>query len=276
MNSSYTIQSVARALDVLIWLSEHEGRDRITDLAQALGCSKNTAFRLLYTLMERNFVRQSEDASYQLTFRLLTLGESVLGTTELHHLARPSIQELARQCGETVSLAVLEGDEIIYLDRVLGSSPFTTAYSIGSRAPACTTALGKAILAFSPEDVVERCLHDGLRSRTPHTITSPDRLRLKLREAARCCYALDNQENVLGVRCVGAPIFDRKGRVQAAISISGLAAHFSDERVQELIEPLLQTARSISAQLGFDKPCGAAGSAAAGAVETASDRGESP
>lgn len=250
-DNNYTIQSVLRALDVLIWLSENKGTGRITEIAEDLGCSKNTAFRLLYTLMDRGFVRQAEDSSYELTFKLLNLGESVLNNTTVHHVARSHIQNLSGETGETVSLAILDGDEIIYLDRVLGSSPFNTAYSIGSRAKAYTTALGKAILAFSPPEIVDRCLRGPLQSNTPYTMTKPDRIRLELREISRRYYALDNQENVIGIRCIGAPVFERNDNVAAAISLSGLAVHFTDERIHELVEPLLSTAAAISERLGY-------------------------
>lgn len=247
----YTIQSVLRALDVLIWLGEHEGRGRITDIATELGYSKNTAFRLMQTLMERDFVRQADDSSYELTFRLLNLGEAVLRRTEVHHVARPFLQDLAGETGETVSLAILDGDEVIYLDRVLGSAPFKTSYSIGSRAKAYTTALGKAIMAFSSEETVDGCLDGELKQNTPYTLTNPHHIRTQLRDVARRCYAVDDQENVLGVRCVGAPIFDRKGNVVAAISMSGLAVHITDFRLRELTDPLLHAAAAISERLGY-------------------------
>ena len=250
-NDNYTIQSVLRALDVLIWLGEHNGSGRITDIAVELGCSKNTAFRLLQTLMERDFVRQADDASYELTFKLLNLGESVLRRTEVHHVARPFLQSLASETGETVTLAILDGDEVIYLDRVLGSAPFKTAYSIGSRAKAYTTALGKVIMAFSSEEIVDSCLNGELKQNTPYTHTNPHHIRTQLRDIARRCFAVDDQENVLGVRCVGAPVFDRRGHVVAAISMSGLAVHITDARLRELVDPLRRTAAAISERLGY-------------------------
>lgn len=253
MSSSdiYTIQSVLRALDVLIWLGEHEGHGRVTDIATDLGYSKNTTFRLLQTLMERDFVRQADDSSYELTFQLLNLGESILRRTEVHRVAHPFLQNLASETGETVSLAILDGDEVIYLDRVLGSAPFKTSYSIGSRAKAHTTALGKAIMAFSSERTVERCLEGELKQNTPYTLTDPRHIMVQLRDIAQRCYAVDDQENVLGVRCLGAPIFDRKSNVVAAISMSGLAAHLTDYHLRELVDPLLNTAAAISARLGY-------------------------
>jgi DNA-binding IclR family transcriptional regulator len=250
-SSSYKIQSVLRALDLLIWLSENGGRGRLTDIATGIGCSKNTAFRLLYTLMERDFVRQADNSSYELTFRLLNLGEAVLQQNEVHLVARPCLQSLSGETGETTTLAILDGDEVIYLDRVLGSSPFKTSYTVGSRAKAHTTALGKAILAFSPRETIDRCLQGPLLANTPYTVTDSNQIRRELGEIARRFYAIDNQENALGVRCLGAPIFDHRGNVIAAISMSGLAVHFSDFRVRELADHLRETAASISERLGY-------------------------
>ena len=123
--------------------------------------------------------------------------------------------------------------------------------SIGSRAKAYTTALGKVIMAFSPPSVVDLCLNGELKQNTPYTHTNPHHIRTQLRDIAHRRYAVDDQENVLGVRCVGAPIFDRKSNVVAAISMSGLAVHITDARLRQLVGPLRQAAASISRRMGY-------------------------
>lgn len=250
-NSNYQVKSVLRALDILELLASTGGSGRITDIAREIGCSKNTAFRLLQTLQERQFVRRADDSSYELTFKLLNLGESVMRTTEVHDVARPHIQNLVKACGETATLAVLDGDEIVYVDRVHGNMPHNTSYSIGSRAKAYRTSLGKAILAFSPEAVVDKCLNQELQANTEYTLTDPTKIRSELGEVAQRGYAIDNQENVLGIRCIGAPVFDRKGEVVAAVSVSGLAVRLTDERLKEFSVHLLNTTRAISSRLGY-------------------------
>lgn len=251
-SNTYQIQSVARALEILELLASHGGAGRITDIARELDCSKNTTFRLLQTLHEHGFVRQADDASYELTFKLLKLGESALRNTEVPDVARPYLQALTRIVGETTTLAILDDDEVVYVDRVHGNMPHNTSYTIGSRAPASRTALGKAMLAYSPASVVEKILSQGLTANTVYTITDPTRFRAELEYIAQGHCAVDNQENVLGIRCIGAPVFDRKAEVVAAISISGLAVRLTDERLEELAVHLLETARAISERLGYE------------------------
>jgi DNA-binding IclR family transcriptional regulator len=250
----YSVTSVLNALDVLEFLSQQGGGGRVSDVAKALRRSKNTAFRLLKTLQQRGFVRQADDASYELTFKLLNIGECVLRNTDLHSVARPHLEVLNRQFGETVSLGILEGDEILYLDRVLGTRPYHTSYSVGARTTPHSTALGKAILAFSPGSTVDRILKAGLRPRTENTVTDPERLRADLRTIAARGYAYDNQESVLGIRCVAAPVFDRQGDVVAAMSVSALAARVTDDYAKRLAKRVIAAAADLSSRLGFGGP----------------------
>ncbi len=250
----YGIASVLHALDMLEFLSHQGGAGRVSDIAKELRCSKNTAFRLLRTLQQRGFVRQAEDASYELTFKLLNLGECVLRNTDLHSVARPYLDELNQRFGETVSLGILDGDEIVYLDRVLGTRPYHTSYSVGARTAAYSTALGKAILAFSPGTIVGRIVEAGLRPKTEHTITDPGRLRADLRTTAVRGYAYDNQESVFGIRCIAAPVFDRRGDVVAAISVSALAVQMTEKYAETLAIRVVSAAAALSSRLGHTEP----------------------
>lgn len=250
---SYHIDSVLRALDILEFLAEHDGTSRVTDIAYEIDCSKNTAFRLLQTLKERDFVRQADDGSYELTFKLLNLGEQVAYKTDLHNVARPYLEELTKEFGETASLAILDGHEIIYVDRVLGNQPYHTSFSVGSTAMAYSTSLGKAILAYSCDKIVDSILSMGLKPITDFTITNADQLLADLRETAIRGYAIDNQENVLGIRCIGAPVFNRKGDPVAAISVSGLAVRLTDDHVKAIAKCLLSKSAIISHKLGYSK-----------------------
>ena len=246
--NKHQVQSVLRALDILEYLANQGGVGRVSEIARAVGCSKNTAFRLLQTLKERDFVLQTGDSSYELTFKLLRLSERITRNTELPDIVRPYLQELVHLVGETASLAVRDGNEILYLDRVRADSPFQTSYSVGSRAKLYSTSLGKAILAYSPEDVVQQVIDGGLLPNTEFTVTDPEKLRAELREIATMGYALDNQENVLGIRCVSAPVFNHKGEVIAAISVSSLAVRIPDERIPEIAEQVMRTAAAISSR----------------------------
>jgi DNA-binding IclR family transcriptional regulator len=269
-DDDYSVTAVLRALDVLEFLAQQGGAGRVSDIAAALRCSKNTAFRLLKTLQQRGFVRQADDASYELTFKLLNLGECVLRNTDLHAVARPYLEVINQQCGETVSLGVLDGSDIVYLDRVLGTQPYHTSYAVGARTTAHSTALGKAILAFSPATVVDRIIGAGLAPRTGNTITDPERLRADLRRTAARGFAYDNQESVLGIRCIAAPVVDRKGEAVAAISVSALAVRVTDEYAKTLAARVMAEAAALSSRLGYAGPRARALGVERRAVTTAS------
>lgn len=250
----YSVISVVRALDILELLAQQGGAGRVSDIAKVLRCSKNTAFRLLKTLQHRGFVSQTDGTAYELTFKLLTLGECVLRHTDLHSVARPYLDALNRRFGETVSLGILDGGEVVYVDRVLGTRPYHTSYAVGARTTSYSTALGKAVLAFSPPAVADRIIEAGLKAKTSHTITDPVRLRADLRVTAARGYAYDNQESVLGIRCVAAPVFDRRGEVVAAMSVSALAARVTGEYAEALARSVVSQAVALSARLGYAAP----------------------
>ena len=251
-SNRYHVESVLRALDIIEILADR-GESRVTDLALEAGCSKNTAFRLLQTLMVRGYVRQAKDSSYALTFQLLNLSEKIVSHTDLNDIARPFLEELSHEFGETATLAVVDGADIVYLQRVLGNQPYHTSYNVGSHAKAYCTSLGKAILAYSPPEVVDTILDGNLESVTSFTIADPERLAAELRIIAERGYAVDNQENVLGIFCVGAPVFNRRGDVVAAISVSGLSVRMVGEIVNTIAESVKAEAAKISTQLGYSK-----------------------
>ena len=249
---NYSVESDLRALDIIEILADR-GSSRVTDIAMDVGCSKNTAFRLLQTLMDRGYVRQANDSSYELTFQLLNLGEKLISHSDLNDIVRPYLAELSLEFGETATLAIIDNAEIVYLQRVLGNQPYHTSYNVGSRARAYCTSLGKAILAFSSQELVDNIINSGLEAVTTFTITNPIQFKNELRITADRGFAIDNQENVLGICCVGAPIFNRRGEVVAAISASGLSVRFTTEVIEVIAKSVKSKASSISTHLGYYK-----------------------
>lgn len=169
----------------------------------------------------------------------------------IHEIALPYMRELLDQFQETVNLGVLEGDEVVYIQILESPQAFKMSSRIGGRDPAHATALGKAILAFLPEEEVERIAHvTGLPKRTEKTISSLQRLREELVTIRQRGYAMDEGENEEGACCVGAPIFDHRGTVIAALSISGPCLHFSPEKVAEMGTALRRVTSQISQKMG--------------------------
>lgn len=253
---NYKIDSISRAISVLEILAERDEPCRVTDISRALECSKNTVFRILKTFELHGYVRETSDSSYELTLKLLNLGESVLSNLDLHRLARPYLEALVEEFGETATLGIPEGNGVVYVDRVLGKAPYRTSFGIGSRALIHSTSIGKAVLAFSSEEDVERIVEAGLPHLTEYTITDRDRLFEQLEEIRRRGYSIDDQENVLGIRCVGAPVFSRKGAVIGAVSVSGMAVRITKELIEVIAPKLVEQTFAISARMGYTRHSG--------------------
>lgn len=160
------------------------------------------------------------------------------------------MNELVRQCQETVHLAVPSGNEVVYIGKVESEQPIQMYSFIGARLPMYCTALGKAILAFSDPERIALLIKTPLMQRTKNTIASWDGLSVELARIREVGYAIDDEENEDGVRCVGAPIFDFNQKVIGAISISGPATRMTMERLEELGPLVHETASQISLRMG--------------------------
>ncbi|GLY47869.1 IclR family transcriptional regulator [Lentzea sp. NBRC 102530] len=164
--------------------------------------------------------------------------------------ARPALHALRRSTGCTVHLAVLLGDELVHVDEV--EKPYRTAWRLGTSLPAHGTAIGKAVLAsFSPAELDAHLTRTGLPARTPHTITSAPRLRAQLTRVRRSGFALDDEENEVGVRCVGAAVRDHSGAVIGGLSASSPALEHSLPELIALGPRVLRAADEVSAALGW-------------------------
>jgi IclR family acetate operon transcriptional repressor len=248
----YTVDAAAKALDLLTEFSFRKPRLSLAELATRTGIPRPTVFRLLTTLEQAGFVAKLS-GEYQLGVKCFILGNIVASTLDLREIARPHLQRLRDATGETVHLAVLEGWQVLYLERLQSPHPIGFMRSrVGAVVPAYCTGLGKTLLAFRPPDDVEAWLRtQTLKAMTPDTITSSRRLVKELRAICQRGYGVDEQEHELGVRCVAAPITNHAGEVVAAISVAGPA----DRMPRPLIESTMAAtvaaaARAISAELG--------------------------
>ncbi|AFV77381.1 IclR family transcriptional regulator [Thermus oshimai] len=240
-------QTLARGLALLEKVGE--GVHTLEGLARALGVPKSTAHRLARALVQAGYLRHQPRRGYALGPKLIRLGFQAHAQQELLLLARPHLEWLRDRTGETVHLGVLEGGEVVYVDKLPGRRELQLASRVGSRFPAQSTALGKALLAHLPEEVWARHFVPGLR-RTPRTIGDLEAFREELRCTRARGYALDLEENEVGVRCVAAPIRDGQGQVVAAVSVSTAAVYLDEARIQEVAPLVQEAARRISAELG--------------------------
>ena len=250
-------RTVRKALDILDCLSREKAPLSTSDVARRCGLSRPTTYRLMATLAAYGYVSpdHNQDERYRLGYKILELSKSLLDGVELRQQALPFLGNLSRTVNETVHLAVLDHDEVVYIDKVESTQPVRMHSTIGTRSPLHCTSLGKAIAAYLPADERSALLGRlALPKRTARTITDRARLEDHLAEVRRQGFAMDDIENEEGIRCVGAPIFDHRGAAIAALSVSGPAYRLSLERAHELAVQVRSAAAALSRELGYVVP----------------------
>lgn len=247
------IGAVERALDILDLFDERTPELGTTEIADATGLHKSTAAGLIYTLAAKGYLAQNlTNRKYRLGLKVVSRAKVVLGSMDLRQIALPYLHQLRDQFDETVNLAILDNGDMVYVERLLCGHALGMRSEVGKRERAHSTALGKAILAHSaPADVQAYVASYGLVPTTGRTVTDPATLAQHLAAARSQGYAVDDQENQLGGRCVAAPIFDYTGRPIAAISISAPAARLALAAVPTIGAHVCVAARAISASLGY-------------------------
>lgn len=253
----YVVKPVYKALQVLIVLGSERRPLTLTEICHRVRLPKTTVFRYLQTLAACGFVThdRSEDV-YQLGARLFELGQLAGQQLRIRDIALPLMVALRDRFNETVNLGILDGADIVYVEMVESHHALRMQATLGSRDPAYATALGRAMLAFMDETSRRRHLPAKLVARTVYTVHTRPQLERVLREVEKVGYALDDQENEDGARCVGAPIFEYPGRVVAALSVSAPTARLRPELLDEVAAAVTRTAAAISRQLGHAPPDG--------------------
>jgi len=245
------LSSVATSVRLLKAFSEQQVEIGISDLAKRLGVAKSTVHRLAVTLVADGMLEQNSDTGkYRLGIALFRLGSLVRRRMNVSNEARPLLRDLREKVNETVHLAVLDGSEIMYVFNLESTQAIRMRSDVGVRKPAHCTAEGQAILAFQPDEVVERVMRDGLPARTPQTVTDPLALKKVLDGVrARGC-AIEDEESELGMRCIAAPLRNDAGEVVAAIGLAGPTSRLSKKALATFIPHVIETADAISARLG--------------------------
>jgi DNA-binding IclR family transcriptional regulator len=249
-----SVQSLERAFDLLEALASG-GELGVTELANRTGLVPSTAHRLLHTLAKRGYVSQSSDSGrYLLGYKVVEVASGLEQRLErLRVVARPHLEVIQRETGETVNLVVLDADRVVYVDQVEGSRQVRMFTTVGTSVPAHTTGSGKAIMAGGPPDAVQLLYGDRepLPRLTEHTLTTLAALEEDFARIRRRGYAVDNEEHEEGVGCVASPVFDHSGRPCAAISVSGPSARILGANAPRLGSLLVEHAAQVSGALGF-------------------------
>lgn len=249
------IGSLQKAIDILNLFNAQNPELGITDIAETLAMPKSTVAGLVYTLKVNGYLGQNpQNRKYRLGFKLVELSNRLLNQIGLRQVALHYLEMLRDWCNEGVNMAVHDGGDVIYIERLFGTNLLAMRSEIGKREPVHSTALGKAILShFSNTEINDIIGRYGLPALTTNTITDDKQFLTELRKTKEQGYALDNEENELGGRCVAAPILDYTARPVAAVSISAPVQRLPLSKIPVYGSMVKETAAMISRQLGYSK-----------------------
>lgn len=248
----YAVPSIERALTVLEFLAQSRRGFSISEMSRRLGIPKSSTYLILTTLERRGFLQKNtQTGRYCFGLQLVSLSRSALENLDLREEAKPFLQSLMRKTGLTVHLAVLERNEAVIIEKVEAPGLLKLATWIGRRLDVNCTGVGKALIAFLPEDELDRLSRAKSFARhNDRTIISISAMKRELAGVKQLGYAFDDEEDEVGLRCVGAPIFDTSQKTVAAVSVAGTTSQIPVERVSALAGTVKQAAEEISARLG--------------------------
>jgi DNA-binding IclR family transcriptional regulator len=245
------VRAVERALDILLCFTAEHPDLSLTQIAERVGIHKSTAHRLLATLESRRFVsRYPSNGTYHLGLRFIEMASVVLEASDLRRWARPYLERLAAESGETVDLAVLDGTSVVYLDVVQSPQPVKIAAQVGRRLPVTCTATGKAFLAHMPESEVRVLLEAGLPKYTDLTMLSPEELLEDLAQTRQRGFAISVQEFEKDINAVAAPLLDAGQSPVAAVAIVGPSYRLAEQRMLDLGQLVCQTTQAMVRESG--------------------------
>ncbi|MGA7670774.1 MAG: IclR family transcriptional regulator [Nitrolancea sp.] len=242
-----------RALVILEALADHPIGLTLTEVSDHTKITKTTAYRFLQDLVRHHYIRRDDPSKrYFLGTRVLGLSMALLDELDVRQLARPHLEKLVDELQETVHLVQLDGTEAVYIDKVDCPQPIMLKSRVGKRRPIHCTGVGKVLLAFAPEPLLEQIIRSpGLTRHTPTTITDPDELRQEVMRIRARGYALDNSEHREGITCVAGPVFDVHGEIAASVSVAGPTFRFPLTMAETCAPRLLESCRAISLSCGF-------------------------
>lgn len=254
VHPSYTVASLLRGLHILSLFSRERPALTLTDISESAGLNKSTAFRAVSTLEKAGYLeRDPSTKQYRPGLKVLQLGFTAISSLEFRQVAKLYLRRLSEETGETVSLSVLDGLEVVYVDRVRNRQIVGVVLGMGSRIPSHCASMGKVMLAHLPPDELSRRLDRAkFEPCTERSSHNRAQLESELAHVRQQGYALNDEELEIGLRAVAAPIWDHNGEVVAAVNVSGSARTISRERlIDELAPKVVATAAEISSSLGY-------------------------
>lgn len=246
------LSSVANSIRLLTSFSGDEDELGITTLATRLRLAKSTVHRLATTLASAGFLEQNaQTGKYRLGVTLFELGALVRRRMDVANEARPKLRELLEKTGETVQLGIVDHFSVLYVYEMESPRAIRMAAAVGGRAPLHCTAVGKVLLAFQPPEYVAGLVERGLAAYTARTITRREDLLRTLEEVRLRGHAVDDEESESGLRAIAAPVRNHAGTVIAALGVAAPVQRMSKKALHTCIPMVIDTARAVSARLGY-------------------------
>ncbi len=246
------IRVLGRAFDILETLSDASVPMTLTDISNATGLSKSTAHRILGALNDRSYVYKTDSGSYTIGFKLVEIAGTHINNLELLTEAAPYLSKITRELDLTAHLGILDGADVVYIEKLDGHPNSQLYTQIGHRSPGFCSSIGKCLMAgMSREElgnVLDKC---DFRKYTRNTITDRREFISHLRQVRIQGWAMDDEEYEEGHRCIGSTVYDYRGLPIAAISASGSVNVLTDDRLEETIEKVKLLASQLSRRIGY-------------------------
>jgi DNA-binding IclR family transcriptional regulator len=246
------INSVLKAIKIMHLFNKTETRHTLAEISRRLEIPKSTAHNLLNTLLSEGYIEKVEGDAYALGTTPLVLTQNIRANVEIRDPAAPLLRQLADYARESVYLTIRDGDYALYIYAVESPQRLLARTAVGDQAPLHCTAVGKATLAFLPEEEVEAIMDRvGMAVFTEKTISSLDALKEDLAKTRKRGYSIDCEEHEANTFCIGAPILDRRGRVIGACSLSGTSPDIITDRLEDLSTHVMHASQEISRRMGY-------------------------
>ena len=245
------VKSLQKAMEVLNCFAEERRTLGVTEISEKLGLYKSNVHNILMTFKAMHYLEQEEETGkFYLGSAVLGLARAFSDRYDISKIVLHYMRKISQEVHELVYLAVPSRDEVIYLEAVYPEKSFFVAPSIrGEHAKMYCTSVGKAILSRMPEEEIEKRIPHELVSFTDYTITDREEIKRQIAQARERGYAFDNMEVTYGIKCVGVPIVNQEGHVEAALSISTPSLRMSDDKIPEFVNVLKKYVREIEKRL---------------------------
>ena len=246
------VRVLGRAFDILEALSRENAPMTLSEISEAVGLSKSTVHRILTAMLDRSFVAKTDAGSYTIGFKIIELASTHINNLELLTEAAPFLDKITRELDLTAHLGILDGPDVVYLEKLDGHPNSQMYTRVGHRSPGFCSSIGKCLMAgMSSEELGEVLDLCDFKRYTKNTITDRRELIRHLRQVRLQGWAMDDEEFEEGHRCIGATIYDYRGLPVAAISASVSAGVLTDEMLDKTIERVKLWASQLSRQIGY-------------------------